>query len=79
LFWCSDGTGGGGLEKVQGDGGLAGGEGQGQAGLRAFSHLYNIILRENLSLKLSYRVSSCLNLVSDHTSSVQLNRAKIWI
>ncbi len=39
LFWCVDGTGGGGLEEVQGDGGLAGGEGQGQAGLHAFSHM----------------------------------------
>jgi hypothetical protein len=42
---CVDGTGGGGLEEVQGDGGLAGGEGQGQAGLRAFSHICNVILR----------------------------------
>jgi hypothetical protein len=55
---CVDGTSGGGLEKVQGDGGLAGGEGQGQAGLNAFSHLYNVILR--LELKFSSRLSYCL-------------------
>jgi hypothetical protein len=69
---CVDGTGGGRLKEVQGDGGLAGGEGQGQAGLHAFSHMimkflvfiFDILTLSNKRQKALTFVRACKNALS---------------